>query len=66
MAFYSYCVENIDCDYDTEAIEKLRLHQEISRSCFAIWIVPGAAILCERPANVDIVDGKLVGIEWRK
>jgi hypothetical protein len=28
--------------------------------------VPGTAILCERPATVEIVDGKLVGLTWRK
>ena len=63
-AFYSFGRE-LGVQYAPEADEKLRLHEEIQASAFALWIVPGVVILCERPAKCDVRDGKLVGIEWR-
>lgn len=66
LCFYSYCVEVLGIDADESTREKLRLHNEIAASCFAIWIMPSAAILCERPQSVNIVNKKLVNIQWRQ
>ena len=63
LAFYGYGARLVE--YAPEAAEKLRLHQEIAGACFAMWIMPGTVILCERPATVEIVNGKLVGLTWR-
>ena len=66
LAYYSYAVEELVVKIDEKARELLYLHNEIAASCFAIWIVPGALILCERPEYVDIKYGKVVSIKWRK
>ena len=66
LAYYTYAVDVLGISIPDEHLNILRLHNEIAKSCFALWIVPGCAILCERPASVEIVDGKLIGIEWRK
>ena len=66
LAYYTYAVEVLGISIPDEHRNILRLHNEIAKSCFALWIVPGCAILCERPASVEIVDGNLIGIEWRK
>jgi hypothetical protein len=65
LASYSFCAEELKIKIDESTREKLRLHNEIAESCFALWIAPGAIILCERPKSVEIIDGKLIGIEWR-
>jgi hypothetical protein len=51
--------------YDPAEAIKLDLWIATLESCFAIWIVPGTIILCERPATVEIVDGNLVGLTWK-
>ena len=66
LAYYSYAVEELVVKIDEKARELLYLHNEIAASCFAIWIVLGAVILCERPEYVDIKYGKVVSIKWRK
>ena len=48
-------------DTDTRYLAALA---EVLASCFAIWIGPGWAILCDRPTSIEIVDGRLVGMEW--
>jgi hypothetical protein len=65
LAFYSFCADELKIKIDDTSREKLRLHNEIAASCFALWIVPGTIILCERPSRIEITDGKLVGIECR-
>lgn len=65
VAYYTYAVEVLGVEIDESTREKLRLHNEIAASCFALWLVPGAVILCERPQSVELRDGKLVGVEWR-
>jgi hypothetical protein len=30
-----------------------------------MWITPDAIIICERPVEVEIDDGRLVGLTWR-
>jgi hypothetical protein len=47
------------------AHRKLDLWIATLESCFAVWIVPGTVILCERPATVEIKGGRLVGLTWR-
>ena len=66
LAYYTYAIDVLGISIPDEHLNILRLHNEIAKSCFALWIVPGCAILCERPASVEIVDGELIGIEWRK
>lgn len=64
LAFYTYAAEVLGVEYLPEDAEKLRLHNELASSCFALWLVPGTAILCERPAAVTVAAGRLVGFEW--
>jgi hypothetical protein len=67
FAFYSFCVDELKIKIDDSTHGKLRLHNDIAASCFALWMVPGTIILCERPKSVEIIDGRLVNItEWRK
>jgi len=65
LAYYSYGVEFLGVSCGDRERELLGLHNEIAASCFALWIVPGMVILCERPATVEVVDGRLVGLTWR-
>ena len=51
--------------YDDAVMKRLNLHREIGASAFALWIVPGTVVLCDRPEMVEVVDGKLVGLTWR-
>ena len=64
LSFSSYCVDILEINIDDQAQELLRLYNEIATSCFAVWIIPGAIILCDRPKSVEIVNKRLVGIEW--
>jgi hypothetical protein len=66
LAFYTFGRDELAIEYDVPASELLHLHEEIAASCFALWILPGAVILCERPTRCETVDGRLVGIEWAK
>jgi hypothetical protein len=66
LAFYVACRDVLGVKYNDHFDELLRLHEEVSASCFAIWIAPGRTILCERPKSVKVKDGNLVGIEWNK
>jgi len=65
-AFYAAGRDVLGVEYDPKQAEILRLHEEIGASCFALWIVPGTVILCERPSKCEVVDGRLVGIEWKE
>jgi hypothetical protein len=65
LCYYVYAREVGGVEYDPKFNALLDLHCEIAASCFALWIVPGAVILCERPAAVEVTDGRLVGITWR-
>ena len=64
-AFYAFGRE-LGVEYDPKYAEILELHEEIGASCFALWIVPGTVILCERPSKCEIVGGRLVNIEWKE
>ena len=64
LSFLSYCVDILEINIDDQAQELLRLYNEIATSCFAVWIIPGAIILCDRPKSVEIVNKRLVGIKW--
>ena len=66
LAYYSYAVEVLGIDIDDQTRELLYLHNEIAASCFVLWVIPGAVILCERPERVDIKEESLVDIKWRK
>jgi len=64
LAYYSCAVDVLGVEMDDKNRELLDLHNEIAASCFAVWIVPGTAILCERPTSVKIIDGKLVDLKF--
>jgi hypothetical protein len=66
MAFYAAPRDLLGVVYAQDASHKLDLWIATLESCFALWLVPGVAILCERPATVEIVDDRLVGMTWRK
>jgi len=66
LCWCTYAVEVLEIDCSDEHFELLRLHNEIAASCFALWIVPGTVILCERPSEVEIKGNKLVGLSWRE
>ena len=65
QAFYAFPMLHMGVEYPPDMRKKLELHREIGASCFALWIVPGTVILCERPATVEIVDGRLIDLTWR-
>ena len=65
MSFYAVPHDILGVKYAEDAQRKLDLWVATLHSCFAVWIVPGTAILCERPATVEIRGGKLVGLTWR-
>jgi len=66
VAYYAFPAAIGLVQYAPDAAEKLALMQEMQATCFALWLVPGEEIiLCERPATVDIRDGRLVGLTWR-
>ena len=65
-AFYIYARDVLSVQYDERSAELLHLYDEIGASCFELWIAPGVAILCERPEEYKIVDGRLVGVVWRQ
>lgn len=66
LAFHSFVQEVLGVAYDAHSKRVLRLYHEAASSCFAIWIVPGGVVLCERPTSVTIESDRLVGLTWRK
>jgi hypothetical protein len=45
---------------------RLQAFADFAESAFAVWVIPGHIIVLEKPKNVKVVDGKLVGISWGK
>lgn len=66
LAFNTYITKELNMRCSKKHRESLRLHNEIAENCFALWVVPSKIILCERPKTVEIRDGNLVGLTWRK
>ena len=64
LSLYTFSVGVLGIDCSDRHLKLLQFHNDIAASCFALWIVPGKIILCERPKTVRMVDGKLVGMEW--
>jgi len=64
ITFYRFCGEL--AEYKPEDREKLGLYQQLLESCFALWILPGRVILCERPSHVEIKDGKVKNMRWER
>ena len=64
VAFAIFVINELGVEIGDEEREKLHLINEILASCFALWIVPGMVILCDRPRSVDVQEGKLVNMEW--
>ena len=65
LCWYSYAVDVLGIECSDEHRELLSLHNKVATSCFAMWIIPGKVILCERPESVKIDDGRLVELTWR-
>lgn len=65
LAYYSYIVNIMKIECDDLTREKLQLHNDVTSSCFALWITPEVLVLCDRPLSVKIVNDKLVGLTWR-
>ena len=40
--------------------------EALHESCFAIWVLPGHVILCERPSVVEMRDGRVVYMWWKR
>lgn len=62
---YMYCAEVLGAKYESRSTELLHLYNEMVASCFAMWFGPETIVLCERPASMEVVCGKVVNIEWR-
>lgn len=65
VALNSFIVEVLGVPCSKREREVLSLQSDLLASCFGLWSVPDAVILCERPAAVEVVDGRLVGATWR-
>lgn len=66
LAYYSYAIKilGMECDSDTQNI--LALFNKTVASCLALWFASETVILCERPETVQIEDGRLISLSWRK
>mgnify|MGYP006301511235 CR=1 FL=1 len=65
LASIDYSVNVLEVELSSNNQKLLSLYKAISESCFAVWILPGRVILCDRPKEVEIKDGRLVGLTWR-
>ena len=65
VAFYTFG-EQLGVQYEPDAQCKLALTVQLLQSCCVCWIGLGFVVLCERPASVEVQDGKLVGLTWRQ
>jgi hypothetical protein len=45
-------------------VERLQAFADFARSAFALWVLPGHVIICEKPTAVEVRDGKLIDIQW--
>lgn len=66
LAQYSYGVNVLGISGNMITLKLLSIYNELAASCFALWIVPGVTILCDRPEKVKIENNRLVGITYRK
>jgi hypothetical protein len=65
LCYHTYAVEVLKVECNNEYQELLHISNEITASCFAVWIAPGKIILCERPATTEIANGKLIELTWK-
>jgi len=56
----------LDVSYAQEDARRLALWSDLIASCWAAWVAPGVAILCDRPETVEIDGDRLLGMTWRK
>ena len=56
--------EIVGAVYSDQDALRLAMIAEVLSSCFAVWVGPGWAILCDRPTSVEITDGQLIRIRW--
>jgi len=45
-------------------VERLHAFADLARHAFALWVLPGHVIICEKPTAVEVRDGKLSDIQW--
>lgn len=64
LTYDTYAVDVLGVNVSEKALELLELRKEITASCFAVWLVPGHIILCDRPKHVEIKDNWLKKITW--
>jgi hypothetical protein len=67
LCYYTYVTKVLGILCSDQHRELLRLHNEIAASCFALWIIPGTIILCERPKSVtlDEIGKNVINLEWQ-
>ena len=63
-ALYSYAVNELGIECTPKHREIMELYCEIAEAAFAVWIVPGTVIICDKPRITEVENGKLVNIEW--
>lgn len=59
IAYYRYCESVLGIQYDSESTEILAHHERIARSAMWWWPYEGYCIVCDRPASVNMRNGRL-------
>jgi len=52
IAFYSFCNEVLGIKYAEEDMRRMRIHQDLAKSCGWVVAYKGICILCERPEEI--------------
>ena len=63
-AFYVFCGELHGPAYSDDLARRLDAMITLSKSAFALWILPGHTILCMKPVDVRVEDCKAVGMTF--
>jgi hypothetical protein len=45
-------------------VAQMRAYRELCASAYALWVLPGHVILCNKPTSVEVVDGRLLDADW--
>lgn len=59
IAYYRYCESVLGIQYDAESTEILAHHEQIARSAMWWWPYEGVCVICDRPACVNMRNGRL-------
>ena len=63
-AFYVFCGELHGLAYRDDLARRLDAMIALSKSAFALWVLPGHAILCMKPVGVRVENCKAVGMTF--